>query len=265
MEKKISNAFTYLFKDPEWKFKSFIIYMISIVPLGLMYFTQTYMKTHMTAKTTQELSSISVVIGVLMFTQILSLVLSILMSGYENKSLHNLIYQEESSENPIFLASWEENIGELLRIGLFYFFAILLFLLSMFLLMGIGLLFSKIIPIVSAIFIIISAIIMLIFSFYVPALQAIFATKYELNSFFRFKKAQKVVGYGTGNYLKILFIMFLASIVTSIVVTLLKSSIFLFIIAPFLTTYTFFVYIYLKGILIPYNPDEFFYKEDLKI
>lgn len=250
MEKKISSAFTYIFKDSEWKFKSFIIYMITLLPFGLTYLMQVHLLDQIKVKSAADLGSLTSLISILILVYVVSFILNILMYGYENKSIHNIILLNKFPDNPNFMPRWEENFFDFFRVGFLY--MVILFLLSLLLMafLGSGVFLIKSNPAVSILLMIVSLILLGIYGFYLPALQALFALKYDLRSFFQLGEARKIVSSNTGNYLAILFMMFLISVVSSIVISMLKSSILLVIIAPFIATYTFFVYIYLKGIII---------------
>ena len=250
MEKRMSEAFSFMFKDNDWKFKMFILYLLSLVSYILAYYSNELTET---IKATKNYSLAVPFVGVL----ILSFVLSLPILGYSFKSINNLIYSQPQSENFNMLPRWENDFFSYIMVGLRYIGASLLIGLC------VGLLFIAVSAIASvsklflSILMIVLIILALIYAYYFPALEVIFAMSYDFLALFKVKKAAELVKYGTSKYIRVLLLISLVSIIFSIISALCAKSILLIILVPIINVYTFFVYVYLKSYIAYEVPAEF--------
>lgn len=211
MEKKISNAFTYMFKDSEWKYKMLILVLLTVPSVY-----QSYLKDIKHIKEPQILLLIAVI-----FT-------SILISGYVAKCIQNIIFS--NAENNIQLPAWEDNFWGYFVIGIKKILASLLIV--------IALIPASILIVPLIIFIFISIV-----------LERIFCEEFNMTSYFQWGKAFDLIKQNPRKYIQILLTYIPLVIILGIITLLFFKTPFILVVLPVVTSYYALVSAYLKGII----------------
>lgn len=242
MNKTISSAFTYMFNDKDWVYKLFILSMLAL-PESVIGYMGEKIKTlyHNLNSTT---------ISCLIALGIISIMAYLIFIGYCSKCCHNIINADAVTSRNNLLPKWEDDFGQFLKIGFSYNLALAAITGVFALLIGLGFVDKSLILIIAIPLLIFA----LIFSYYFTALEAIFCTKFELTSFFKLKKAHKLVSNNTGKYILILTLISIVSILSGLIPALFIKSHVALLLAPILQVYTFLVFAYFKGILFPTKP-----------
>lgn len=230
MEKSISNAFTFMFKDPDWVYKLGILLMLHAAPgicLAFNFPESLDLQTHSLSLFVSTISQF------LIPSIILYMILYPFIMGYVSKSTQNVI--KTTKNEPVFLPNWEDNFFSYFIIGIQKSFAI--FLLSLLLIPGMILLC---IPV-------------LIYGFIALALDNIFCSDFKVISYFKWGKAFKIVSSNVGLYI-IIFIIALFLGLSVIFVqnlhTFFKmSNIFIVFFQSAFSIYTLLVMAYLTGMI----------------
>lgn len=210
MEKKISNAFTYMFKDTEWKYKLIVLTLLSVPSVY-----NSYLKDIKHVKEPQILLLLLVIIT------------SILISGYMSKCIQNIIYSNAEAPS---LPAWEDDFWGYLIIGLKKILAGILILIA--LIPGTLL----IIP-------------LLIFIFLSIALERIFCEKFDITAYYAWKKAFNLIKLNPGKYIQIILMYIPLIIALAIIALIFFSTPLILVVLPIVTTYYMLVSAYLKGIV----------------
>lgn len=217
MEKKISNAFTYMFKDSDWMFKFAILAGLGFPSIYLSYFAEQN-------KLNPTLTQLTTLVGI----AIITLITSPIICGYLVKCAQNIIFAK--SPNPNILPVWEDNFLNYFIIGIKYAIAVLL----------IG------IVIIPGILLIIP---FLMYLFLSLALSRVFCTELKISSYFAWKTAMDLIKQDTGKYIRILLTQFVVALIYSLSINLLTKSLIGMIIALFFFTYFVFISAYFIGII----------------
>ena len=244
MEKSISKAFTYMFKDNDWQYKIFILLLLT-TPLSVMGFFQVLMFPNGKMPDGAAITYFIVLI-------IISVLFSFISLGYYAKCANNIIYSNEKSTNSDLLPKWENDFAQFPKLGLKFFLAGIFPYIAICLVLGV---FILLIPILGSI---IALIMILIYSYFATALAAIFYSDYNIYSFFKLKEGRKLVSYDEKKYLQILFLMFILSLLYGIVPALFVKPFLIVLVMPIIQVYGFLVSIYLSAILFPTEPEVFF-------
>ncbi|MEI8129510.1 MAG: hypothetical protein WCG95_07845, partial [bacterium] len=85
MEKSIKNAFTYMFKDSDWKYKLFVMLMFMSPP----YILQGILPQLSTMIKTPANSSIGFIIALTVVLIVVTIIFSLTLSGYYIKCANN--------------------------------------------------------------------------------------------------------------------------------------------------------------------------------
>lgn len=213
MEKSISNAFTYMFKDEDWKYKLGILAMLSFPAMYQSY-----------------LADIKGVKEPLLILSILAAITSIIISGFYAKCTQNVIFSE--SETPNLLPKWEDSFFHYFVIGLKKIVATIIIYIIM----------------IPASILVIPAV---IFAILYPALERVFCTEFKVTSYFSWKRATSLRKQNPSLYIKILllpFLIILFFVVIMFVITEISPLLFA-IISPLIICYFFLVYAYLVGMI----------------
>ena len=253
MEKSILNAFIYMFKDNDWVYKLFILLCL-VTPVAIIAFFQVVMLSN------GKISEGSNILFLVALT-LISIFFSLISSGYYAKCANNIIYSSENSSNNDLLPKWEDDFGQFFKLGFRFFLATLLLGVSILgslfilgvvadLLKGLSLLIYIVGGIAAVIFI-------LVYSYFSTALASIFYSNYDITSFFKFKEARKLVSYDSSKYLQIMGIMFLISLLMSIISSLFAKNLLLVLIMPIAQVYTMLVSAYLAALIFPAEPEVF--------
>lgn len=211
MEKKISNAFTYMFKDAQWKYKLLVLTLLSVPSVY-----QSYLKDIKHVKEPQLILLLLVIIT------------SILMSGYISKCIQNIIYS--NAENAPMLPAWEDDFGGYFIIGLKKILAGILILIA--LIPGTLL----IIP-------------LLVFIFLTIALERIFCERFDITSYYAWKKAFNLIKLNPTKYIQIILMYIPLVLALGLITLLFFNTPFILVILPVVATYYALVSAYLKGIV----------------
>ncbi len=256
MEKSISNAFTYMFKDSDWKYKLFVMLMFMSPP----YILQGILPQLSTMIKTPANSSIGFIIALAVVLIVVTIIFFLTLSGYSIKCANNIIYSNEDSSYDSLLPKWEDDFGQFLKLGLKYVAAILLL---MFAFLGVGLLggiiagIFKMLPIISVLMAIAAVIAGLGLTYLALALHSIFYSNYGITSYFQFDKAIKLISYNPKRYLQIFAIYFGTAIISSLINQSIMKS-YLIVIMPIIQVYMMLVWTYLIAIIFPAEPEVFF-------
>lgn len=187
MQKSISNAFTFMFKEEGWKFKLGVL-------VGLLV-PYMYVSVGFQAKDITE--------NIVIFCTLLIIGLSTFLacSGYVAKLIQNLIFNKST---PSFLPEWEDNFLQYPKIATAKAFGTFL--------IGLVLVPS----------IILLAIPILIYAYINLAVENIFCTEFNFKAYFSWKKAIELIKENPAEYFK-LFITFLAiAILNNLILVLIQ-------------------------------------------
>lgn len=211
MEKKISNAFTYMFKDPKWVYKLVVLTLLSVPS-----FYHSYLKDVKHVKEPQIILLLFVIIT------------SILMSGYVSKCVQNVIYS--NPETLPSLPAWEDDFGGYLIIGLKKILASLLIVIAL----------------IPGTFLIIPLLAFMILDI---ALERIFCENFDITAYYAWKKAFNLIKLNPTKYVQIILMYIPLIIILGIVALIFSSTPFVLVVLPIVTTYYTLVSAYLKGIV----------------
>jgi hypothetical protein len=227
MEKIIGSAYSYMFKDSDWKYK-LLVFLLLAVPSGIAMYIQ---------MNPAKLTAFTTSLG--LDTQNLFLLLTMLIvvviaggtfTGYSLSIARNVALSNHSQADV--LPKWEENFWG------FFVFAFL---------SGVAIFIAELVLIIPFLLIIPA----LVFYFILPALMYIFCTEKKVTSFLAWKTAFKIVGENVGRYFAILLLILVNSILSAVLCIVLSFAIkdFSLILLPFVLAYTNLVNFYLFGIV----------------
>lgn len=211
MEKKISTAFTYMFKDNDFAYKFIILILLTVPSIYISYLE------HVQGIKTPPI-----------LLQVLSWVTGIIASGYFAKCTHNIIFSELDETN--LLPKWEDDFWGYFGIGF---------------LKGIAYLLITIALIPASILIVP----LLIFLFLTLALDRIFCTDFKMGAYFQWKKAYGLVKQNMSKYIKIALMYIPLTVILVLFVLLFAKTAVLYVAVPIVTTYYMLVSAYLVGIV----------------
>ena len=218
MEKSIKNAFTFMFKDPDWIYKLSILALLSVPSSYISYLNHT-----------NSANSANFLNGAFLLLCIVSMVTSLIVSGYFSKCTQNIIFATHEEAN--LLPAWEDNFGGFVTIGLKK-------------MLG-GLLIGLVILPASLLVIPI-----LIFAFISIALERIFCQEFKISSYFAWRKAFNLIKEDGGRYFLILLTYIpLVLILAVIMLIFMKIPAILMVVLPIITAYYMLVSAYLVGSL----------------
>lgn len=198
MNKSVLNAFSYMFKESDWKFKILILFGLNVPAIMLQ---------GILMSGSELITILTSSAGLIVLLLIITLFTTGSAFGYGYKTMQNL-----SNNTGSILPEWEDNFFQYLKYFGLFAVAMLLFSLVM------------IIPSL----LIIPAIIA---GFITPALIAIFVKDFNATSMLAWKKAFALIKQDSGLYIKV-FIMYIGLIILSnvfsmIFMFLVKSSLYL--------------------------------------
>lgn len=182
MEKKISNAFSFMFQDPDWKYKYGVLALLS-VPAG-----------YYNLSGPSNGGSIPPIWLIL-----LVIVVSFFTAGYGVQCTNNVIFAND--ENQTLLPAWEDGFGHFFGLGFRKMIATILMIIVL------------IIPSIIVIP-------LLIFLFISLALERNFCTEYKFSGYLQWGKAFKLIGQNPGKYITIALAIFGLSIVMGILLAI---------------------------------------------
>ena len=227
MENKISSAFTYMFKDSDWRYKMLILGLFQ-APMAVYYamYINLSKASNMIPAWLMNPS-----IGVLVL--IISIIFMLFSSGYWLRCIQSIM-----NLNPIqgqdLLPSWEDNFGSYTKISLKF--------VSAYIVAGLILWipFLLVIP-------------QWIFGIIFPALVVLFCREQNLMAFLRWGKAFKLIGNNRGLYFGCLLAMILSSILFALVYIPITFYVSMHPTSPLATNYsTIYVFAILIDILSVY-------------
>lgn len=210
MEKQISKAFTFMFQDEDWKYK--------IILLVLLTFPSSYISY---LNSSNQLKTAPI------FLVIVSIITSLIISGYFAKCTQNIIFATPDDVN--LLPKWEDNFLSFISIGFKKFLGSLL--------IGIVMLPASLLIIP-----------LLIFAYITIALERVFCEEFKISSYFAWKRAFDLIAQDGGRYFKILLAFIpLALLLVVVMLLFIKLPIILMIVIPAITAYYMLVSAYLIG------------------
>jgi hypothetical protein len=253
MEKTIKNAFTYMFKDGDWKYKLFILLILQLPSIIL---------GSLSVLMPKMLKGVGLDLYIYMILLVvISIISGVISLGYFVKCGNNIIYCDKNSSQIDVLPKWEDNILQFLKLGSLYYVAIFLFLTVMFLFGFLGSLFSKILMPLSIIIFLVFLIILPFYLYSAAAIAALFYINYDIRVFFQIKKIKKIVFYDSKKYFKIISIIAFISILIALIQNIFMKTFIIFLLIPILQTYLFLVSTYLSAIMLPTQPEIFFVQD----
>lgn len=225
MEKSISSAFTYMFKDEDWKYKLLILVLLSI-PSAFYSLFQLYPEAAKNIFFSPDLSS-----GIFFTASVVMLIAALFSKGYCLKCIQT-ISKSNFDEQPELLPRWENNFSEYFKLALLFFVAMII---------------SGVVLLIPFIFVIPA----LVFYFLMPALYSIFCQDFKVTSFLAWRKAFAIVKQDSGLYLKVIFTYLGIAVVLVIATILCKfiSKQIVMVVLPILIAYTELVYAFLYGLI----------------
>lgn len=232
MEKKISNAFTYMFNDKDWILKFGLIV--------LLYMPTTYLSYINDIKKTE----LSAFYSLILF--IVSLISIALYIGYLSKFTNMVINFQSDSEMK--LPDWKNNFKNYFILGLKRGIALFLLGLVFLPLVFVTTLFTKIFPLFIILFLVfVGLCITSLFIF--TALDNIFCTNFSLTSYFQWSKAFNIINTNMGLYLSVLGLGILLTLFSLIFEHIKLPVIIHTLISSIYIAYSGLVYAYLTGII----------------
>lgn len=177
MGKSVLNAFNYMFKESDWKFKILILVGLNI-PVAML--------EGIIIKGSESISIFTSSGGLIAILAFMSMFTTAFTFGYCYKIMQNL----SNSTGPI-LPEWEDNFINYLKYCLLFSVAMLILALAMIIP------FLLVIPIIP---------ISIILPFLTPALIAIFVKDFNVTSMLAWKKAFTLIKQDIGLYIKVFLI-----------------------------------------------------------
>jgi len=225
MNTPIKNAFTYMFKDVDWRYKLSIFVMLSI-PSAFFSLERLY------APSFPDMVKTSIFYPlVLLFVSIAMIIVALFANGYFCKAVRQISNADLNNEKEL-LPAWENDFFNFAKVGFFLFIAQIIAALVL------------IIPFL----LIVPAILFLVLK---PALMKVFCSEFDITSFLAWRKAYALVKENSSSYIKIILTGLAIFMVYTIIAYGLELTFkpLLLIILPFLSAYTQLVYAYLYGII----------------
>lgn len=256
----IANAFTFMFKDSDWKYKLMLLLFITI-PSSLMAYLSENFKN---VKTDDPQLLIYVAIFFIVVTSITTL----LFEGYCDKCSQIVMNAKNKTTNKNLLPHWENNFWGFVKIGFVFNVA-----LSVFIIFGgiiIAYFFVKNVTSMSDIsstsavlelfkpLYIPFGIAFVIFFFFYVALKAVFCVDFKTSSLFALRRANKLIWNNIGYYFVVVVIMMLLQIAFAAFMYHMKSSPSVIFVGSALQAYIYLVMAYLRGALFMAPPEVFF-------
>lgn len=234
MEKSISNAFTFMFKDSDWLYKLGILIMLYAIP-GVCFVLS--MPDINTLKTSLEgitgLAALQPLLSLFIPSLVLSIILYPFIFGYFAKCTHNVI--KNNWGDPLALPNWEDDFFSYFLIGIKRCIAMII--------IGVVLSFSGFLLFIPA----------LIFGLITVALDKVFCTNFDISAYFKWGKAFKIVSSDTKLYFNVLIVLFLVGLLMGFVqyipsVLKLPNLLVVFL-SAISSVYFYLVFAYLTGIV----------------
>jgi len=290
--KSISKAFTYMFKDSDWKYKIFIATMITIPNTLSIYAGQNFKNMQLfdisklsklanlanlsslsgasnlanvddysnmaAAPNPAYVSNMANLSHILILSMVLALIASaatVILIGYFCKCTQNVINCKDDGKPIDLLPSWEKDFGLYTKLGIqFSYGSMLSFALPVILLISIFMSNPHNITTLG-----IPCFIWILFiCFAYAALWAIFCTDFKPSSFLAYRRAMKVIMHNLPNYLAILGTFIgLGALISWLFVLFLHTPTFV-VAFSIIQTYFSFVFAYLLGIVFQVHPVKLF-------
>lgn len=194
MEKKISNAFTYMFKDEDWKYKISIFTGLSFIPCLLLQIINLISK-HPIIPNPLFLGVFAIFSIIILFSSIFLLI------GYTSKCIQNIVFSD-GAETAL-LPKWEDNFNNYYSIGAKKISGVIL--------IGLALIPS----------VLLLGIPFLIFYILLLALDQTFCTKFKVSSYFAWKEAMNLIKANVGQYIIIILLYFIFTVIFNAVFNIL--------------------------------------------
>jgi hypothetical protein len=237
MEKSISKAFTFMFKDSDWKYKLFVLAALAFPGMFLGYQSET-LKTTIKgmAATSDNLFSIAVFYLLIL---IFIIACTFIFEGYCCKCTQKIIYANgQTSENDV-LPKWEDEFWEYSKIGVSFS-------------IGVGFL---------GLAVALGSILIIPLLFYIVgyvALKTLFCVDFKMGSFFAWKKALRLMNSNFSHYFSVILCSLGIYIAFGLVAYLCSTSLVLVFLGAFAQAYVYLVLAYLRGTLFTAPPEVFF-------
>ena len=240
MEKSIKDAFTFMFKDSDWKYKLFVLSALAF-PTAFLSFQGENLKSQMTALT-KNVENFIPILWVLILILIFVVACTFLFEGYCCKCTHNVIYKNKQSPKSDLLPKWENEFWEYSKIGVNFSIGVSF--------LGLAVVLGSLL-IVPILFYIVGYI----------ALKTLFCVDFKMSAFFAWGKAIKLMKSNPSHYLVVMLCSFALYAVFGLVAYVCSKSLPLVFVASFVQAYIYLVIAYLRGSLFPVTPVEFFETE----
>lgn len=240
MDKSIGNAFTYMFKDADWKYKLFILAALAF-PGAFMSYQSDSMKASMATMQGAPDRYLSYFLFLLLML-VFVVICTFIFEGYCCKCTNKIIYSDNEVSPGDLLPAWENEFWQYSKIGIAFS-------------IGVGLL---------GLAVLLGSILIVPILFYMVgyvALKTLFCVDFKIMTFFAWKKAWKLMSSNPSQYFSVIFLSLAVYLVFGIVAFFCSKSYILSFVTAFAQAYVFLVLAYLRGTLFPVPPEVFFEAE----
>lgn len=237
MKKSISDAFTYMFKDSDWKYKLFILSALAFPGAFLGYQSES-LKTTIEAMTATSDNFLSIALFYVLIL-IFIIACTFIFEGYCCKCTQKIIYANAQTSKNDLLPKWEDEFWEYSKIGVSFS-------------IGVGFL---------GLAVSLGAILIVPLLFYIVgyvALKTIFCVDFKMGSFFAWKKALKLMRSDFSHYFAVILCSLGIYIVFGFIAYFCTKSLALVFLGAFAQAYVYLVLAYLRGTLFTTVPEVFF-------
>jgi len=251
MEKTIFKAFTFMFKEQDWKSKFFILALLSF---------PNYLAVYLAGKFSGlRIDNVPILLCFAIILSVIVVVTLLFIEGYCNKCSQKVINMAENTEG--LLPQWKNNFWCFFKIGFSFYVAIFIALAAVMGVVFFAATASSVAKLIWPVIIlcVLTLLIIFLYAFCYVALRANFCTNFKVSSMFAFKKAKKIIFYDFFHYLSVAIIILSLSIALGDFLQATEACPYIFLLlSPIINAYIFLVFAYLRGTLFPVPAQEFF-------
>lgn len=230
MEKKISKAFTFMFKDSDWIYKLFILSALAF-PSFYLAFEGENLKQYLT-KSIEDPYQLA---GFFILLLVLTTICTFFFEGYCCKCTNIIMNAGKSSNEKDLLPKWEEDFLGYFRIGFNF---------------SVGVSFIGLAVAIGSILIVP----LLFFGVAYIALKTLFCVDFKIKSFFAWRTASDLMRKNLGHYLLVVFCSLLIYVAFGAISYLCSKKFDLVFVGAFVQAYIYLALAYLRGTLLNLRP-----------